>query len=30
MGFEVVGWIHVAQDRVQWWALSDTVLEVTN
>jgi hypothetical protein len=26
MGFEV-GYIHVSQDRVQWWTLSDTVFK---
>jgi hypothetical protein len=26
MGSEVVDWIHLAQDRNQWWALVNTVM----
>jgi hypothetical protein len=25
--FEDVEWIHVAQDRAQWWALADTIIK---
>jgi len=27
-GFKVVDWIHLAQDRDQWWALANTVMNV--
>jgi hypothetical protein len=26
-GFEDVDWIHLAQSRVQWWALLNTVMK---
>jgi hypothetical protein len=26
IGWEVVDWIHVAQDRYHWWALVDMVM----
>jgi hypothetical protein len=27
-GWEVVDWMHVAQDRNQWWAIVDTVMKL--
>jgi hypothetical protein len=27
-GWEVVDWIHLAQDRDQWWALVNTVINL--
>jgi hypothetical protein len=27
-GCEVVDWIHVAQDRVQWWAVVNRVMNI--
>jgi hypothetical protein len=28
IGCEDVDWIHVAQDRVQWWAFVNTVMNI--
>jgi hypothetical protein len=28
IGWEGVDWIHVAQDREQWWALVNTVVNL--
>jgi hypothetical protein len=28
VGFKVVDWIHVTQNRVQWWDLLSTVLNL--
>jgi hypothetical protein len=27
-GWEVVDWIHLAQDTVQWWAVVNTVMNL--
>jgi hypothetical protein len=26
--WEVVGWIHLAQDRLQWWSLVNAVMDL--
>jgi hypothetical protein len=26
--WEVIGWIHLAQDRYQWWAVVNTVMKL--
>jgi hypothetical protein len=28
IGWEGVGWVHRAQDRVQWWAFVNTVMNL--
>jgi len=28
IGWEAVDWIHVVQDREQWWALLNTVMSL--
>jgi hypothetical protein len=28
IGFEGVDWVHLSQDRDQWWALVDTVMNL--
>jgi hypothetical protein len=28
IGWEVVDWMHVAQDRYQWWAIVNTVMNL--
>jgi hypothetical protein len=28
MGFNGMGWIHLAQDRYQWWAYVKTVMDL--
>jgi hypothetical protein len=28
LGWEVVDWIHLAQDRDQWWAVLNTVMNL--
>jgi hypothetical protein len=29
MGFEGVDWMHLAQDRAQWWGLVNTVMSLS-
>jgi hypothetical protein len=28
VGWEIVDWIHLAQDRDQWWAVVNTVMNL--